>query len=133
MQTFLQQMEEQIAFAKKAVLDKAVEITSYTFSVVVRHSPVLTSNFIQNWNIGPVADFSYTQHIGGEASVAGAKAVLNAEIQSKVTGDMFLKTGSVFMCNGTSYSDNIESLGWTVTRAYQPITHAANAFSAKYS
>lgn len=126
-------MEEQIAFAKKAILDKAVEMATYTFSIAIRHSPVLTSNFIQNWNIGPVADFSYTQHVGGEVSVAGAKAVLLAEIQSKVTGDMFLKTGSVFMCNGTSYSDNIESLGWTVTRAYQPVAHGTNAFAAKYS
>lgn len=126
-------MEEQISFAKKAILDRAVEMATYTFSIAIRYSPVLTSNFIQNYNIGPVADFSYTQHVGGEASVVGAKAVLLAEIKSKVTGEMFLKTGNVWMTNATPYSDNVETTGWTVTRAYQPITHAANAFAAKYS
>ena len=121
MQTFIQQMEEQIAFAKKAILDKAVEMATYTFSVAIRHSPVLTSNFIQNWNIGSTESYSYTYHAGGEASVQGAKSVLLAEINSKVTGEMFLRTGSIWMTNGTPYSSNIEETGWSRTGAYQPV------------
>lgn len=133
MQTFLQQMEEQIAFAKKAILGRCVEMATYTFSIAIRHSPVLTSSFIQNYNIGSTESYSYTFHSGGEASVAGAKASLNAEIASKVTGELFLRTGSVWMCNGTPYGDNIESSGWSRTGAYQPIEHSRAAFSAKYS
>lgn len=130
---FLQQMEAQIEAAKNAVLDTCVEMATYTFSIAIRHSPVLTSNFIQNYNIGPTADFSYVQHAGGQVSVQGAKSVLLSEINSKVNRELFRKSGQVFMTNATPYSDNIEDIGWSRTAAYAPIGSAVTAFSAKYS
>lgn len=131
--SFLEQMEAQIEAAKNAILDRCVEAATYTFSIAIRHSPVLTGGFIQNWNIGSTESYSYTFHAGGEASVQGAKSVLLAEINSKVTRELFLKTGTVWMTNGTPYSSNIEDTGWSRTGAYAPVQHAATAFAGKYS
>lgn len=93
------------------------------FSRVVTLSPRegygrwATGHFLYNWSVG--SSPQYAESLGTASSWQKIQ-----EVNTFLNPKYFLNNKSVYLTNGTSYSNEVELVGWKKTPAYAPVTKA---------
>lgn len=109
---------------------KIVAIAAELFTDVVKGTPVLTGNLIDNWyadqGVGNYSDeYAQSLDIGGSNSFA--------QIASIAESTAFMgMDNEISLSNSTEYGRLAEYEGWAHTQAYGMVRHAMNDASLKY-
>ena len=104
------------------IAEETAKTTRGIFNTIIDYSPMDTGRFLGNWQIGPT-DVNYS------TLVNSSYLAKQAEVNSTITAQYFLKYDKAYMVNNVAYAKKVEEDGWQVTAAYAPVGRTLGHFS----